>query len=104
MQRSITIADLAAMDTNHDGSVDRGEFLAFFLVALQKVEQKDIDELLELFDRLDVSRTGSVSRSDVRAGTFIQKLKTKVNQRQVLQQKMLPQAMPVESSITNSIV
>jgi potassium channel subfamily K len=69
LNQTMTIADLETMDVDGDGKVQKGEFLAFMLVTLQKVDKEDIDDLLHLFNNLDVSQTGEVSREDVLAGS-----------------------------------
>ena len=65
LNRAMTMADLDAMDTDRDGRVQPGEFLSFMLVALQKVDKADIDEIMELFHELDVTRTGAVNPTDI---------------------------------------
>jgi len=59
------MTDLEIMDTNKDGHVSKAEFLVYMLTALQRVGQKDIQELLELFDRLDKDRTGVLHKADL---------------------------------------
>ena len=54
--RSLTLADIEIMDTDKDGSVSKAEFLCYMLVALQRVEQDDLTELLDLFEKLDKVR------------------------------------------------
>lgn len=65
MSRSLVAHDLTVMDTNADGLVERSEFLAYMLVALNKVEKEDLDEIHELFDRLDKDGNGSLTKDDV---------------------------------------
>jgi hypothetical protein len=76
LNRTMTLNDLQMMDTDADGMVQKHEFLAFMLVALQKVEKSDIDCLLELFNHLDVSKTGAVTKDDVLAGSWRKRLQT----------------------------
>lgn len=42
------------------------EFLAYMLVALQKVDQEDVDEISELFHKLDVTNNNCLSRDDLK--------------------------------------
>ena len=42
------------------------EFLSFMLVALQKVEQDDIDEITSLFHKLDVTNSNCLTKDDLR--------------------------------------
>lgn len=65
LSRTMTIYDMQAMDENNDGEVQKSEFLAFMLVALNKVDQEDITEIMSLFDKLDVSKTGSIGMKDL---------------------------------------
>ena len=65
MSRSLATSDLAVMDTNQDGRVEKSEFLAYMLIALNKVEKEDLDEINELFDRLDKDQNGSLTKDDV---------------------------------------
>jgi hypothetical protein len=65
LQRTVTLCDLRNMDTNHDGTVDREEFLVFMLVALQKVDQESIDELKAIFEALDTNGNGKLEKEDL---------------------------------------
>jgi Ca2+-binding EF-hand superfamily protein len=40
-------------------------FRCIVLVALQKVEQEDIDDIMDLFRKLDKSRTGTINKADL---------------------------------------
>jgi hypothetical protein len=66
-RRALTLCDLEIMDTNKDGGVERGEFLAYMLVALQKVDKKDVDGIMQLFQNLDVSGNGFLNKEDLRS-------------------------------------
>ena len=61
----MTIYDIQAMDENQDGEVQRSEFLAFMLVALNKVDKEEIAEIMSLFDKLDVSKSGTIDIKDM---------------------------------------
>ena len=65
-RKSLTLCDLETMDTNRDGVVEKGEFLAYMLVALQKVSREDVDEILHLFHRLDATKNGLLTKQDLR--------------------------------------
>lgn len=65
LQRTMTIADLHTMDEDKDQKVSKHEFLSYMLVSMQKVEQDDIDEIMDLFKRLDVSKTGWIEKEDL---------------------------------------
>ena len=66
MGRSLTLCDLETMDTDLDGEVSKAEFLSYMLVALQKVEQDDIAQILALFDRLDKTHSNCLTKYDSR--------------------------------------
>lgn len=65
MERTMTLADLRCMDTDNDSRVSPQEFLRYMLVALQKVEKEEIDEIMELFQKLDKSNTGFIDKEDL---------------------------------------
>lgn len=53
------------MDADNDGRVSIEEFLSFMLVALQKVEKRDIDQLTALFNKLDRSGDRYLDKNDL---------------------------------------
>jgi hypothetical protein len=65
MARSMTLSDLEVIDTDKDKRVSEKEFLCFILVALQKVEKEEIDEIMTLFRKLDRSNTGTIDKEDL---------------------------------------
>jgi hypothetical protein len=65
LTRAMTLGDLRRMDTDNDGVVSPVEFLNYMLVALQKVDQEDIDEIMDLFRNLDKTRTGTINKADL---------------------------------------
>lgn len=65
LDRSLALRDLAAMDVDGDGKVSLGEFLSFILVAMDKVDQDDVDEIKTLFQSLDTDRSGFLEKSDL---------------------------------------
>lgn len=65
LQRQLALRDLKAMDVDKDGKVEYGEFLAFILVTLRKVDQQDVDEIRALFCNLDVDNNGYLEKSDL---------------------------------------
>jgi len=67
LSRSMTLSDLNNMDTNCDGVVSKFEFIQYMLVALQKVEQEDIDDIMEVFKKLDNTKTGTINKLDLLA-------------------------------------
>lgn len=65
LKRAMTLADLERMDTDDNDKVTPDEFLRYMLVSLQKVEADEIDEILELFHKLDKSNTGAIDKADL---------------------------------------
>jgi len=65
LHRTLTMCDIRNMDSNDDGAVDREDFVTFMLVALQKVDRSTIDELREIFDRLDTHGDGLLDAGDL---------------------------------------
>jgi hypothetical protein len=65
LNRSLALRDLKAMDVDGDGKVSYGEFLAFILVAMDKIESEDVDEVRVLFNSLDVDKNGYLEKSDL---------------------------------------
>jgi hypothetical protein len=65
LRRTITACDLRNMDSNHDGSVDLGEFLCFMLLALQKVDEESIHDLRRIFNKLDTNHNGRIDKDDL---------------------------------------
>lgn len=67
MNRCLTLGDIEKMDTSDDGRVSPDEFLTHMLVAMQKVEKEEIEEILELFQKLDKDKTGYIDKDDLSA-------------------------------------
>jgi Ca2+-binding EF-hand superfamily protein len=65
LSRSLTLSDLKTMDVDNNGQVDRAEFITYMLVALQKVTKEELDELSILFQRLDKTKEGFLSKRDL---------------------------------------
>lgn len=65
LNRQLTRIDLERMDLDKTGKVSYGEFLHFVLLAMQKVDEEDILQLREVFNRLDVTGDGYLTTDDV---------------------------------------
>jgi hypothetical protein len=63
--RDLTLNDLLVMDDNGDGKVTLAEYLAFMLVAMNKVDQELMNDLTAQFNRLDVDGTGCLEKEDL---------------------------------------
>jgi Ion channel/EF hand len=65
LSRSLALCDLQVMDTDVNGKVDLAEFLTYMLVALQKVSKDDIREIRDVFDKLDIDKSGVLTIADL---------------------------------------
>ena len=65
IHQALTLCDLRKMDADQDGSVSKEEFICYMLVALQKVDQEVIDDLREIFEKLDVTGDGTLDKRDL---------------------------------------
>lgn len=65
LNRRLTVQDLIHMDDNEDGEVEWAEFVSFMLQAMGKVQANDIEQLREIFDKLDTSGDGVLSKEDL---------------------------------------
>ena len=65
LRQAMTLADLRRMDTNNDDKVSPNEFLQYMLVALQKVDKQDIDDIMTLFQKLDKNGSGFIDKEDL---------------------------------------
>ncbi|CAB9507947.1 Two pore potassium channel [Seminavis robusta] len=63
--KELTLKDLEVMDNDGDGSVTRAEFLEFMLVSMNQVDQEQLDNLNEHFDRLDSDGSGALDKYDL---------------------------------------
>ena len=65
MNRKMTMKDLEEMDTNGDGEVDLFEFISFMLSKMQMVDVELMNELKDLFESLDETRSNSIQKEDL---------------------------------------
>ena len=65
MSRRMTLEDLYEMDTNNSGEVDLFEFVSFMLSKMQKVDMELMNELKDLFESLDETRSNSIQKEDL---------------------------------------
>jgi hypothetical protein len=70
LQRAMTLADIQAMDYDCDSRVSPDEFLRYMLVALQKVDKEDIDEIMAVFEKLDMGKSGYIEKEDIRSSFY----------------------------------
>jgi potassium channel subfamily K len=65
LRRDLTLRDLQVMDVDKDNKVTYGEFLSFMLVALEKVEKSQVDEIRTIFESLDIDSNGFLEKNDL---------------------------------------
>lgn len=70
LNRVMTLEDLEQMDFAGDGKVHREEFLIFMLVAMGKVDEGSIVEIMELFEKLDRDGDQTLEVSDIMASLY----------------------------------
>lgn len=63
--RELTFNDLQVMDDDGEGKVTLAEYLAFMLVAMNKVDQEIVKDLTAQFNRLDVDGNGMLEKEDL---------------------------------------
>lgn len=68
--RVMNLEDLEQMDFGGDGKVNREEFLIFMLVAMGKVDEGSIVEIMELFEKLDRDGDQTLEVSDIMASLY----------------------------------
>lgn len=65
LTKRMTNVDLEAADIDNDGTVEVAEFIIYKLKEMGKINQDDINLLLEEFDNLDVDQSGTISTCDL---------------------------------------
>jgi hypothetical protein len=80
LARSLSLADLDIMDADRSGRVDKAEFLAYMLCTLQKVSKEDVNEIMELFHKLDVDHDNYLTKSDLVSDEWIKALRSSIEQ------------------------
>lgn len=80
LNRALSESALDKMDANNDNTVTKDEFLVYMLKTLGKAEQDDIDKILQLFDKLDKDKSGSLTSEDLQ---FIPNQTARIHDRRV---------------------
>jgi potassium channel subfamily K len=65
LHRRLTLRDLQLLDVDKHNKVTYEEFLTFMLVALEKVEKSEVDEIRTIFESLDVDKNGFLEKNDL---------------------------------------
>lgn len=63
--RAMTANDLQKMDVDGNAKVSELEFMVYMLTAMQKVDPSDIQEISELFQKIDKDNNGSITTEDL---------------------------------------
>jgi len=64
----VTEKMLKMIDTDGDGVVSRGEFVAYMIIKLNKIDKECIQQVENMFDELDIDNSGTLDRADIRVG------------------------------------
>jgi Ca2+-binding EF-hand superfamily protein len=91
LSRTLTLCDLETMDTDQDGRVDRAEFLAYMLVAIQRVSSEDVEQINRLFNKLDRRKTGFLSKQNLQDIHLDDQLINSVRRASISSIQQLPQ-------------
>lgn len=65
LTKRMTNVDLEAADMDNDGTVEAAEFVIYKLKEMGKINEEDVNLLLEEFDELDVDQSGTISTRDL---------------------------------------
>ncbi|KAK9067742.1 hypothetical protein SSX86_011853 [Deinandra increscens subsp. villosa] len=68
LQRQITIEDLFAADINNNGFLSKSEYIVFKLKEMGKIEERDILQICNQFNKLDSSRCGKITLRHLLSG------------------------------------
>ncbi|KAK8642014.1 hypothetical protein V6N13_011377 [Hibiscus sabdariffa] len=61
----MTVSEFLAADIDNNGFVSKSEFVVYKLKEMEKVPEKDIMQICETFDRLDVGNCGKITLADL---------------------------------------
>ncbi|KAJ4872056.1 Two-pore potassium channel 1 [Raphanus sativus] len=65
LTRRITNNDLEAADLDGDGVIVAAEFILYKLKEMGKIDEEDIDGILQEFEQLDYDDSGTLTNSDL---------------------------------------
>ncbi|CAH2072080.1 unnamed protein product [Thlaspi arvense] len=68
LNREITVEDLLAADTYQHGFISRSEYIVLKLKEMQKISEKDINQVAIQFDKLDPNNLGKITLPDLLGG------------------------------------
>ena len=93
-QKDFSMDHIKEMDTNGDGQVSKLDYLEFMLVEMQLVEKGVIEELEAQFDKLDMTKGGTLSKKDL-----ILMVKMRRRKQQEMDAAVVDVDAPVESVV-----
>ncbi|ONK63050.1 uncharacterized protein A4U43_C07F10890 [Asparagus officinalis] len=65
LQRDLTVEDLFAADINQSGFISKSEFVIYKLKEMGKIGEKDILQICNQFNKLDICNTGKITLQDL---------------------------------------
>ena len=65
LHRNVSRKLFRDMDCDHDGKIDKFEFVSHMLTKLGLVQQQEVDNIVHRFNQLDVSGSGSIEAADL---------------------------------------
>ncbi|KAG2330930.1 hypothetical protein Bca52824_002110 [Brassica carinata] len=68
LNREITVEDLLAADTYQHGFISKSEYIVLKLKEMGKVSDKDINQVVNQFDKLDPNNLGKITLPDLLGG------------------------------------
>lgn len=68
LTREITVEDLLAADTYQHGFISKSEYIVLKLKEMGKVSDKDINQVVNQFDKLDPNNLGKITLPDLLGG------------------------------------
>ncbi|KAL8224788.1 hypothetical protein R6Q57_017345 [Mikania cordata] len=71
LQRQITVEDLLAADINNSGFLSKSEYIVFKLKEMGKIEERDVLQICNQFNKLDSSHSGKITLRHLFSGHSI---------------------------------
>ncbi|ESQ37828.1 hypothetical protein EUTSA_v10028706mg [Eutrema salsugineum] len=69
LKREITVADLLTPDTYQHGFISKSEYIVLKLKEMGKISDKDINQVVNQFDKLDPNNLGKITLPDLLGGS-----------------------------------
>jgi len=65
LNQALTESSLEKMDRNNDNEVSKAEFLVFMLKTMGKADKREMERILNIFDKLDKDGSGTLTKEDI---------------------------------------